>query len=118
MTLQTNFHSQVYSPADLAYQDCVVKSGIAPDIYPSTLTLRAEALFMACFTATPTHNQQRHQHRSGSESCPVYRKSGIFPWQQLLPAIRSSRKHKSGQVRDYQIKRNLPTGGPSCRMAG
>jgi hypothetical protein len=34
MTLQTNFHSQVYSPADLAYQDCVVKSGIAPDIYP------------------------------------------------------------------------------------
>jgi len=34
MTLQTNFHNQVYSPADLAYQDCVVKSGIAPDIYP------------------------------------------------------------------------------------
>jgi len=34
MTLQTNFHSQVYSPADLAYQDCVVKSGISPDIYP------------------------------------------------------------------------------------
>jgi len=34
MTLQTNFHSQVYSPADLAYQDCVVKSGIASDIYP------------------------------------------------------------------------------------
>src|SRR4028118_771068 len=34
MTLQKNFHSQVYSPADLAYQDCVVKSGIAPDIYP------------------------------------------------------------------------------------
>src|SRR4028118_1651831 len=34
MTLQTNFHSQVYSPADLAYQDCVVKSGIAPDLYP------------------------------------------------------------------------------------
>jgi len=34
MTLQTNFHSQVYSPADLAYQDCVVKSGVAPDIYP------------------------------------------------------------------------------------
>jgi hypothetical protein len=34
MTLQTNFHSQLYSPADLAYQDCVVKSGIAPDIYP------------------------------------------------------------------------------------
>jgi len=34
MTLQNNFHSQVYSPADLAYQDCVVKSGIAPDIYP------------------------------------------------------------------------------------
>ncbi|MDP8932570.1 MAG: DUF3854 domain-containing protein [Cyanobacteriota bacterium] len=34
MTLQKNFHSQAYSPADLAYQDCVVKSGIAPDIYP------------------------------------------------------------------------------------
>ena len=34
MTLQKNFHSQLYSPADLAYQDCVVKSGIAPDIYP------------------------------------------------------------------------------------
>jgi hypothetical protein len=34
MTLQKKFHSQVYSPADLAYQDCVVKSGIAPDIYP------------------------------------------------------------------------------------
>jgi hypothetical protein len=33
MTLQTNFHSQVYSPADLAYQDCVVKSGVDPDVY-------------------------------------------------------------------------------------
>ena len=33
MTLQTNFHSQVHSPADLAYQDCVVKSGVAPDVY-------------------------------------------------------------------------------------
>src|SRR4028118_1766450 len=33
MTLQKNFHSQVYSPADLAYQDCVVKSGVDPDVY-------------------------------------------------------------------------------------
>jgi len=33
MTLQTNFHSQVYSFADLAYQDCVVKSGVDPDVY-------------------------------------------------------------------------------------
>ena len=33
MTLQKNFHSQVHSPADLAYQDCVVKSGVAPDVY-------------------------------------------------------------------------------------
>jgi hypothetical protein len=33
MTLQTNFHSQVHSPADLAYQDCVVKSGVDPDVY-------------------------------------------------------------------------------------
>lgn len=33
MTLQTKFHSQVYSPADLAYQDCVVKSGVDPDVY-------------------------------------------------------------------------------------
>jgi len=33
MTLQTNFHSQVYSPADLAYQDCVVKSGVEPEVY-------------------------------------------------------------------------------------
>jgi hypothetical protein len=33
MTLQTNFHSQVYSPADLAYQDCVVKSGVHPKVY-------------------------------------------------------------------------------------
>ena len=33
MTLQKNFHSQVHSPADLAYQDCVVKSGVDPDVY-------------------------------------------------------------------------------------
>src|SRR4028119_416669 len=33
MTLQKNFHSQVHSPADLAYQDCVVKSGIDPEAY-------------------------------------------------------------------------------------
>jgi len=33
MILQKNFHSQVYSPADLAYQDCVVKSGVDPDVY-------------------------------------------------------------------------------------
>ena len=33
MTLQKNFHSQVYSPADLAYQDCVVKSGVDPEVY-------------------------------------------------------------------------------------
>jgi hypothetical protein len=33
MTLQTNFHSQVYSPADLAYQDWVVKSGVDPEVY-------------------------------------------------------------------------------------
>ncbi len=33
MTLQNNFHSQVYSPADLAYQDCVVKSGVHPKVY-------------------------------------------------------------------------------------
>jgi hypothetical protein len=33
MTLQKKFHSQVYSPADLAYQDCVVKSCVDPDVY-------------------------------------------------------------------------------------
>jgi hypothetical protein len=38
MTLQRNFHyldqfSQVYSPADLAYQDCVIKSGVEPEVY-------------------------------------------------------------------------------------
>jgi len=33
MTLQKNFHSQVYSPADLAYQDCVVKSGVDSEVY-------------------------------------------------------------------------------------
>jgi hypothetical protein len=33
MTLQKKFHSQVYSPADLAYQDCVVKSGVDPEVY-------------------------------------------------------------------------------------
>ena len=33
MTLQKNFHSQVYSPADLAYQDWVVKSGVDPEVY-------------------------------------------------------------------------------------
>ena len=33
MTLQKNFDSQVYSPADLAYQDCVVKSGVHPKVY-------------------------------------------------------------------------------------
>jgi hypothetical protein len=38
MTLQRNFHyldqfSQIHNPADLAYQDCVVKSGIDPEAY-------------------------------------------------------------------------------------
>src|SRR4028118_915040 len=33
MTLQQHFHSKEYSPADLAYQDCVVKSGVDPEVY-------------------------------------------------------------------------------------
>jgi Domain of unknown function (DUF3854)/Origin of replication binding protein len=33
MTLQKNFHSQVHSPVDLAYQDWVVKSGVDPEVY-------------------------------------------------------------------------------------
>src|SRR4028118_1285788 len=32
MTLQKNFHSQVYSPADLAYQHCLTKPATPPEV--------------------------------------------------------------------------------------